>query len=335
MTTLRPIIRQKLYEFRRRRNLLLAIKGLSAAVIVTILVGLVSVVIDLRWSLSMPTRWSIAIGAYAAAAIAIGLVAIGPGLRGRSLAWLAGMLEQKEPRLKDRLLAAIELSSDCAPSCVGRSPGSIDPASMDSAAFRNAVQRSAAKRIESIRIAEVLPWRLVQVWMWMGGLVVGVVTALCFVPDIYLANRLGRILLPMANIGRVSQYAIEIIQPLPTNDSFPEGNTVAVKAKVHGGTPSAVVLESESISNGDQQIHSMHFDSGEGTEQIFQMHWTPSLGNTRYRVVADDASTAWYQIDVRPRPKVEQFVIEYRYPEYAVEPNKLIENEAGDLEAVS
>ncbi len=335
MTTLKPIVRQRLFEFKRRRNQLLAIKGLSAAILLTISVGLVCAAIDARWALSLNTRWIIATSIYLAIAITIGILAIGPSLRGRSLAWLASMFEQAEPKMKDRLIAAIELSSEFMHPSANRPTPLYDRSTLDSADFRRAVQQSAARRIESIQVTDVLPWQLIKPWMLSSALILVGVALLCFVPNLHLASRLGRVLLPMANIGRVSKYSIEITKPSSAYQCIPEENVVAIQATIHGGIPSSVILETESLDGNDNKTQAMHNESDSTSQSLFQIHWSPPLGKTRYRVLAEDASTAWYQIDVRPFPKVEKFSIEYRYPEYTREPNRTFESDQGNLEALA
>lgn len=334
MTTLQPIVRQRLLQFRRRRNLLLSVKGLSAAVLLAIFIGLLFAFVDSRSALSNNARWIIATAIYLAIAFIVGIVAVRPWLRGRSLAWLASMFELAEPKMKDRLLSAIELSNDFYDSSSSRANGATRPSALGSADFRTAVQRSAARRIESIDVATVLPWRLVRMWMCIGAIVLGSVVVMCFVPNLHLANRLGRILFPMANIGRISKYAIELEQPSHSNPYFPEETPVSFQAVIRGGIPSNVILETES-DDSIRQTLDMHRDTSATNGVTFQTHWTPPLGQLRYRVVAEDSSTAWYQIEIKPSPKVETFSIEYRYPDYARQPNVTLESDQGNLEALS
>ncbi len=334
MTTLQPIVRQRLVEFRRRRNRLLGMKAISAAILMGVLVGLVCVAIDAGWGLSLTSRSMIAASIYIGIAIVIGVLAIRPSLQGRSLAWLASMFEQAEPKMKDRLLAAVELSSDYSKTPGNRSSHLYDRSALDSNSFRNAVQKSAARHIESIQVSDVLPWRLVKLWILSSALVLLGVALLCLVPQLHLASRLGRILLPMVNIGRVSKYSVTLTKPTSTYQCIPEESVVALQAIIQGGMPSSVTLESESIDGGDRQLLSMQHESETNKAIVFHLHWTPNLGKTRYRVVAEDSTTAWYQVDVRPFPKVEKFSIEYQLPAYALEANKTIESDQGNLEAI-
>ncbi len=197
MISLQPVVIQRLVEFRRRRNLLLTVKGVAAAMALALLVGLLCALIDTQWSLSDAARWMIALAIYTSVAGIIALGVIRPRWRGDSLVWLAGLFEQLEPSLRDRLLPAVELANDLPASFRSNSralSGSRSPAELDSPAFRLAVQQGVAEKIQPIEIAKILPWQLVRPWMMVAAVTAVVVAILSFVPELYLANRLGRIL---------------------------------------------------------------------------------------------------------------------------------------------
>ncbi len=107
---------------------------------------------------------------------------------------------------------------------------------------------------------------------------------------------------------------------------------MTVRAVIHGIDPSEVRMEFESLDGEERGTHAMLID-----EQSHQhlVHWSPPTGKSRFRVVADDAESAWYAIDARPRPKAERFTIEYRYPDYTQLANSTIESDNGNLEALA
>jgi len=162
MTRLAPITTQRLKEFRCRRNTLLTARGLSAGLLVLIGLALLLVPIDALWTLPDLTRYVFAGAIYIATAAVIFFLAIQPWMQGRSITWLASSLEKSDPRLKNRLLAAVELSDE----------GSPDKPMIDSAAFRESVQREVAKILESVPISRALPWRLVGRWLLLSVAVV-------------------------------------------------------------------------------------------------------------------------------------------------------------------
>ncbi len=64
----------------------------------------------------------------------------------------------------------------------------------------------------------------------------------------------------MANIGRVSKFAIELVSPNPGNKLVPEGDVVAVQAKIIGGRPMSVTIETQ-IDGDEVQSIVMRRDS--------------------------------------------------------------------------
>lgn len=319
MTSLAPVTHQRLNQFRRRRNSLLTIRGVSAAIVVVLTAALVVVGVDAIWALPDMARWIVALSIYTAAAVVLAVTSIWPQLKGRSLTWIATVFEKNEPRLKNQLLAAVELANEPA-------------RKLDSTEFRNAVQVNVAKTIESVNVAQVLPWKLVGKWLLFCIAIVGIVVGLCALPQLYLANRLGRVLFPMANIGRVSSIAIELISPSPANTVVPEGDVVAVQAKIIGGRASSVNIETQ-IDGEEIAIIAMRPDS-KTEDEAYVANLNPALGRMRYRIVAEDASTPWYQLDSKARPRAESFAIEYQYPAYTKLQPAMVQAEVGNLEAI-
>jgi hypothetical protein len=319
----------RLEEFRRRRNRLLLIRSLAGGVLILLLAALLCAFVDARWLLTPSVRWSMTIAIYGLAMAAWFGLWIRPWLRGRSLHWLAEHLEQIEPRLKDRLVPAVELSipDNLAPR----------PPTLDSLAFRESLQRSVAHRIDGIDVAKLLPWKMIQGWLSVLWLVLLGLVVACCIPNFYLTNRLGRVLLPMLDIGRVSKFAIEVVEPQATEHVAPEDDIVLVQADVFGELPQRVTLQidRESLQISERPDLEMNLEGPTGQPSRYQVHWAPPLGTTRYRIVADDAFTAWRTIKTVARPRVENFEIEYQFPEYVGLPNEIQHRSQGDLEALT
>jgi len=333
MTKLAPITARRLTEFRRRRNTLLTARGLSAGLLVLIGTALLLVPIDAIWTLPDMMRYILAGAIYLATAVVVFLLAIRPWIRGRSISWLAGLFEKSDPRLKNRLLAAVELSNEV-PS---------NKPSLDSAEFRESVQRDVAKILESVPVSHALPWRLIGRWLLLSITLMASVAVLCAFPQLHLSNRLSRILFPMANLGRISQFAVTILNPSPSSCTLPEDEVVAIVANIRNsgfeGSPKDVALEVRSSDSKLQRV-AMRKDKSdlsvapETDGEVFQTNWNVSSGVTEYRVVADDSASGWYQLRGAPRPKIDAFEIEYRYPSYAgLDPEKFT-SMAGNLEAI-
>lgn len=339
MTRLAPITTRRLNEFRRRRNTLLTARGLSAGLLVLIGMALFFVPIDAVWTLPDSTRYVFAAMIYIATAAVIFFLAVQPWLQGRSITWLASLLEKTDPRLENRLLAAVELSDVGAP----------DKPVLDSAAFRESVQRDVAKILETVPIARALPWRLVGRWLFLSGAVMVSVAILCSFQSLHLPTRLTRVLFPMANVGRVSQFLVSVTNPSPSSTTVPEDELIEIRADVRSSgfqkSPRNVFLEVRSgtkSSDTKTERIAMRLDGSVGANntensyenatdgdalksngETYQTNWNVGQGISQYRVVADDSATGWYSINGVARPTVESFEVEYRYPSYTLlEPEK-------------
>jgi hypothetical protein len=350
MTRLAPITTRRLNEFRRRRNTLLTARGLSAGLLVLMGMALLFVPVDAVWTLPDSTRYVFAAMIYIATAAVIFFLAIQPWLQGRSITWLASLLEKADPRLENRLLAAVELSDVGAP----------DKPVLDSAAFRESVQRDVAKILETVPIARALPWRLVGRWLLLSGALMVSVAILCSFQSLHLPTRLTRVLFPMANVGRVSQFLVSVTKPSPSSTTVPEDELIEIRANVRSSgfqkSPHSVFLEvrreTESSDAKAERI-AMRIDSSVGANktenndenatdsealksngETYQTNWNVGQGIRQYRVVADDSATGWYSIHGVARPTVESFEVEYRYPSYTLlEPEKHT-TPNGNLEAI-
>ncbi len=324
------ITRLRLDEFRRRRNLLLIARGLAAAVTALLIAAIVCMVIDAWWILEASSRWKMAALVYGVSGLTMAALIVAPWLKGKSPRYLADQLELVEPTLRERLVAAVELESD------------RDQAKqLDSPVFREALQQSVARRIEAVDVRSVLPWKLIAGWTWLSTAALLILGLLCCLPSLYFPNRLGRVLLPMVDIGRVSRYAVELLEPKLQFEKIPEEDVRLVKAKVHGGKPRRVYVE---WSHNDRSSENIPMQTPidyqkskieNETNDVFEVHWTPPIGTTRFRVVADDAVSAWHTFETSPRPRVEAFDIEYKFPKYTELPNRIEHSDRGDIRALN
>jgi hypothetical protein len=348
---------RRMEQFRRRRNGLLIARGFAAGSIMLFVATILCAVVDAWWVFPPHSRWTMAAVVYSLAVVVFAAFVIRPWLKAGSKHWLAEHLEQVEPKLKERLVAAVELEQQTE--------------KLGSPAFREALQRSVARRIEAVEVRKILPWTLIRIWIWLlvGSLLV--VGILCSWPSLYMPTRLGRVLLPMVNIGRVSRYAIEIVQPTSDVRFVPEDDILSVQAMVHGRRPEEVQLEIVHFSEAHDAIRQLPMylaskmqdiesalgdgltkrdqESRDATDStnvspastsskhhhLFQAHYTPPLGKSRFRVVAEDAVSAWHDFETVPRPSVKTFEIEYKFPEYSQLPNEKLLSDKGDLQALS
>ncbi|MCA9050847.1 MAG: hypothetical protein KDA89_19045, partial [Planctomycetaceae bacterium] len=345
-TGLDPVVIHRLRQFAQRRRLMLLIRGICAAVVGLILGMLAVAAADWYWLLSDQTRWTLSSAAYAGAVLAAWTVAFRRFFAIRRDREIAAAVEQAAPELRESLLSAVELAAD-------------DPEAIhDSPAFRQLLQGHVAEHMLNVRIGDLLPSRLLFRWLLLAVVVGGIVVVLLSTGGDRMRQLAMRAVLPGANIARVSRIQVEVLQPGRTSLTLPENETLAIVVAVTGGSVSDVILETLVGDNDQSNQLSMRADSGtallqttsgqnsDGESSLTSSHGTSAAlaqggryvsnfrvgrESVRYRILAGDAVTEWFEIASRTRPQVTDFRKTYHYPDYAQLPNRIENDDNGDL----
>ncbi len=306
---LNEITALRLEEFRRRRLQLNLSRGWATVVTVFVVTLFVAIAVD-AFSTYTIVRW-----------IASGMVYLGtfsawlwccwrPSRMREPLESEAKRFEEADPRLREQLLSAVELS--------GTESDEIN----DSIAFKELLQSKVGELIAPVDVSQLLPWQMVRRWLLVAAGSLALVLMLGFIPQLHWGNRVARALLPSANLDRVSSIAITIEQPLPNSKAIASGDLVGVIARIVGPFPKSVLLESRTA---DGTLHHLPMqplvDSGEQAAQDALQRVQATISTEQswidYRVTADDAATAWYRLTTQPRPEVLKFNQTLTPPSYA------------------
>lgn len=313
-TGLNPITLAKLEQFRRRRRRLILLRGICSAVVSFLVLMSLVALADWLWILSDSLRWTLSGIAYAGVVLVAWLTCLRAMIRIPSHRELAMRMEAAEPGLRENLLAAVELSTD----------GSSEV--HDSPVFRWLVQDRVARQIESVRVGSLLPPRLVRPWLLTAALVLAICGTLLYQSDLPYRQLMTRAVLPGANIARVSQIQVTILEPTPHSLTIPEDDTVAIVVETAGGRVDEVTLETFTESKGVVRQAMNPRSSSQ-----FAVNLTVAREPVDYRILAGDAVTQKYTIRSQPRPKVQAFYKNFRYPEYAGLEDRKVTEPHGDL----
>ena len=322
--------RDKLSRFGRRRRLIGMTRGLALTVAVACAALLVAVLVD-GLIVHPVARWFSAISFYATT-VTSAMMFCREFLKLASLSQEAGEMELHAPELEDRLLSAVELSEQW----TVHSPGSL--------AFQAELQKEVAAEMGGVNPSQLLRWQSIQRALAGGALALAAVVLLCFVPGLYLPQRIARTLFPFANLGRISDIAIEIELPNPASGIVAENDVIAVRARVDGRRPAEVWLETRRETTNDRVAMTM-LESGNSAESLvaeeakdderresaFESTLSVEQSFVDYRVVSGSASTAWHRLRTMPRPKVEEFSVEVQLPEYTSESARQFSSPRGDV----
>lgn len=325
--TLEQVTRDRLAEFHRRRVLLKQLRGTAVTAVLLVTILLAAILLD--GFIDHPVVRPMAGVTFYLVCMAVAYGTIyRPSRATCELPVEAAALERRYPRLRDRLLSAVELSETSLYD--GR----------DSVAFREELQKQVGSLIANVDVSRLLPLRTIRGWLAFGGLGLLWLLALCCVPSLGLPHRIVRTLLPFANLGRVSHIAIELQRPMPGSKTVPLGDVIAVQALVRGPQPDSVWLETR--ANGQTVQIPMTTVNGSPSvkdagrrETSFETTLPADREQIDYRIVSQGASTAWHQLRARPRPEVVGFVKTIQLPAYAASPAMTLEEPHGNIAALA
>ncbi len=316
---LRPATVAALSAFRRRRARLLHVR----AVLVLLLVALgglaVLALLDrLRWLPDAGRAW-LTLAVYGGALFAGWRLAWRDLGAARSDAGAAALVEEAEPALRERLLAAVELAQSGTGGAV-----------RDSAEFRARLQEEVAAEAGAVRWRRVLPLGKLSPWALRLAGVALVLAGLMAVPGLHFRGFLARAALPFVTLERPSAVKIAIVAPDPADGLAPFVSEVEVAVEISGDLGGAqVLLEHAEAGSPPRQVE-MALLQGGRFEQTLPVGQT----DVRYRVQAADGLTGWHRLQARPRPAVEQFVKVVIPPDYTGQEAVTLSETHGDIEAL-
>lgn len=326
----------KLQRVCQRRKQLLVLKSIAIAVSTFLGVLLIAALVDMWWNITPSMRWGLSSTVYGLATAAA-VVSLLPFFKTWGLNEAANLIEQLVPRLKNRVMAAVDLAVD-----------SDDP-KFGSKSLRDRLQQNVAEQIDDLHVGEVLPWKHAQRTLIVCGSIAAAVLVLCLIPNLQLPQHLLRMLLPAANIARPSLADIKLLTPEKPEAAVPLNERLLVRAAIefkHAGdqrTPRFVQLEWRATEAGAvTQLQPMtaeltNSDSqGEKTTDklVYQTSLDIKQPQQQFRILSDVGESIWYTLRAFPRPKVERYQIEVHAPEYAQMEPVSMEATAADVEVI-
>ncbi len=276
----------------------------------------------LDWLLFLPQsiRWILGAGVYAGVAWVVWSTCLRLIWRIPTAAEMASWVESAEPRLRDELVAAVELGS----------PESERP--WHSIAFRRLLQNDVADKMTDVDVGRLLPWALIQRWVHVALVATILLLVLFAIPGLRFGQRITRALLPLASIERISLTQIEILAPSPADTAVAQGDEVEVLVRIGGPTTDDDVTLETSSDGGP--VAEVRMSPVPGGQRSYSATVRIGQDSVRYRIRAGDARTAEHRLMSRRRPQVTSFQKTYRYPEYLSQPTRTETNPSGDLSAV-
>lgn len=316
-TALRPATVEALTSFRQRRKKLLHTKAWITASLVLLSLFLVVALLDRTTFMPDGLRQTMSYVSYLGAAIAAWWLSMRLVEEGRDIHHAARLMEKADPSLRERMLAAVDLSE-----------GNLEKLP-DSAEFRAKLQDDVGAQLSTFKADEVLPTRLLKPWIMALSGIGALIVLLSMIPGLHLPGFMARAALPFANLSRPSSVKISIVTPVNPDALVPIASSVPLGVQIKGDVPAHIMVETQSADTKPARMELSH-SSGRNFEGIIGV----GQNSVRYRVLAGDAITAWHTLDARPRPRVLEFVKVITPPAYTGLPEKTITADNGDVSAL-
>ncbi len=313
--SLRPATLAALDAFRARRASLLKTRALLCAIAIALAAFAVIALLDRAWLMPDAIRPWFTLATYAGAAFAAWKVALRFISQAKGLEGAAKLIESAEPALRERLLAAVELSANSEVK--------------DSAEFREKLQDDVAKAVEGVDWDSRLPSRSLKPWFLGAFGTAAVVAGLCFIPQLHLPGFLARAAVPFANFERPASLKITIVEPAPASTLAPIGSEVPLIIETEGAKAATATLEILADGSRPRKIELTAF----GTTR-FDGLVPVGQNDIQYRVYAEDAITPWHTLSARARPRIVSFEKTIVPPQYTGLPETKLTEDQGDLEAL-
>ncbi|MFN9437355.1 MAG: hypothetical protein ACK6DC_20760 [Planctomycetota bacterium] len=309
-----------LRRFRLRRAWLMRARGLARGGLALLAGVACLLLLDAMEILSDPWRsiFTIVIEVTAlGVALAFGLIK--PWMRA-PMTQVARDVEESYPALREQLLACVELSSVRDEDC------------NFSEDFLAVLQGRVARTLRERSVRDLLPWSMVRgsclavLASWLALL------GLCFIPDLEMAQRLRRALIPFSHIEQAPRIVIEVIKPARPSMVVPENQAVEFEIQLTGVDADRSTMEWRSTNGGPQ--------SSDRTERMSRIGQYPAryacslpiaTDAIEYRFQVGGHRTDWRTIRPAPRPRIERFKHRVHFPEYTGLPPSELTSDRGAL----
>ena len=313
----KPIVDKLLMLIQRLRRVLwlrggLAVSAVALASILSIMAIDAAVTIfaaSVRWSLSL-----LAVTLTFAAAYRF---LYRPLNRRYTLTRIARLIEIRHPELQERISSSVELLSG-------------DEDTRGSEQLIGELVKQAVSEAEHVSPTDEFSKRSVIPYLVGTAAAAAILFGLFVIWPLQTSRLFARALAPYAEIGNVYSWRLRVV---PGNIRVAAGDALRVNAAVSGPRTTRAELRREKDDRGETvERMSREFDQEDDVSR-FSIDFPTVSKSFRYRVRAGRALSAYYKVDVVPRPEVEEIAVAYNFPDYTLLPSVLETNATGDIAA--
>ena len=319
--SLDPHIRNLIAAFRRQRRAALTARCLLSISAIGCFATMIAALLDRLFLLSDASRAALGMSIYLFC-FAFLIVRHGNQIREKQDARnIALMFESTRPELCGELLSVIEFSEqgllkNCGPDAANQ--------------FADMLHHKTRAALNSINPAILFPFRLLWSDVRLFGSSLLILVSACILGGANFRAHCKRVLLPFANIERISDTLITLTARPTLDGVIPADEEFSVEADVrnHNGHPAFVEVLRKS-----QPIRKIPLSRIENSSFIASLN--AQKEPFAYRVRCNDAATRYHHCTPVPRPAVNAFRKQYAFPEYTRLGSRTELNQDGHLKAVA
>lgn len=287
----------------RSQDVGVAALGLLAG---TLVYALAMVLLD-RWLILPDLVRQLSLFAFlAGAAVYVGVILTRPFRHDVNPYFAARKVERALPGAKNSVVSWLDLHDKPLP-----------------ASIRAAVTQKAASDLERADVDEVVRDRRLS---WLGGIAGGLVLATLILFFLFRPNQflslLGRAFAPFGSSEIAHQTNLHLLQPAHGDVTVPVNTPVDFRVDVEGRIPSPNSPEAVRIrfkyNPADPIAEEVRLEQSPAEPQRFSVRMPSSRVQNGfvYQILAGDAATPEYRVQVRSSPLIDRFEVVYRFRPY-------------------
>lgn len=222
-------------------------------------------------------------------------------------AWL---IEKSYPELKESLISATEFQNN-----------KNDEFSLK---MIETILKKSETYLETFKTKETFPikWSYVK----YPAIVISIFIICAFIPAFEVPLMITRILIPSDKDARPGSYNIELLAPVV--NKAPEGENIVFKVRIHKDN---IINPIVMIRNHRNRSLAMNYDA---KNNFYYAELDKAYGKFEYWINSGRINTQKNIFEVIPRPRIDTFDIEYKYPKYTGISEKKFSSTIGDFKAI-
>ena len=193
--------------------------------------------------------------------------------------------------------------------------------------FSSVLVRQNSKQIEQIDFKPAMPWKGARPAGVMCCLTAGLLAVYGFASPTHFKHSLQRFLTPHAAAAPLTRTLIDSVEP---GDIVVLGGTdVTIRTKLSGAPSSRIFLRVGAKSSWRKLTNYSATDDGG-----FEWRLAKVTRPMDYQIIAGDARSTIYHIDITESPSIQEIDITLVHPEYTRNPPQTLEAHKGNIEAL-